>query len=87
MSHQFKPGALALTLVGNDAYPVMTQVELVEKLLPGDIFKFKGLNLPLVKSAWLCRSRDWEMIYQASDLMPLRGDFAPEQQVSREVVA
>lgn len=87
MNHNFKEGELALTLAGNDAYPAMTQVELIVLLSPGEVFHFKGLDLPLVKAAWLCRSRDWEMIYQPSDLMPLRGAFQPEQQKLREVVA
>ena len=86
MSHNFKPGDLALTLVGNDRYPSMTQVELVEMLQPGDVWLHRGLEIPLVKVVWVCRSRHWEMIYQAKDLMPLRGDFAHEQQKAKEAV-
>ncbi|ARA80239.1 hypothetical protein [Pseudomonas amygdali] len=84
MSHQFKPGDLALTLVGNDLYPVMTQVELIETLNAGDVWTYKGLKFPLQKAVWVCRSRYWEMIYQAKDLMPLRGNFAPEKQKAKE---
>ncbi|WLH42098.1 hypothetical protein [Pseudomonas sp. FP2254] len=86
MSHNFKAADLALTLVGNDLYPAMTQVELVETLKAGDVWIYKGLTLPLAKTVWVCRSRHWEMIYQASDLMPLRGDFTPEQQKAKEAV-
>ena len=84
MSHNFKPGDLALTLVGNELYPAMTQVELIDSLNPGDVWPYKGLNLPLQKCVWVCRSRHWEMIYQPKDLMPLRGDFTHEQQKAKE---
>ena len=86
MSHNFKPRDLALTLVGNDLYPAMTQVELIEMLQPGDVWPYKGLKLPLAKAAWVCRSRYWEMIYQPKDLMPLRGNFTHEQQKAKEAV-
>lgn len=84
MNHNFKPGDFALTLVGNDSYPAMTEVELIRFLTPGDVWEYKELLLPLVKAVWVCRSRCWEMVYQPKDLMPLRGDFAPEQQRAKE---
>ena len=86
MSHNFKPGDLALTLAGDEIYPAMTQVELVEMLQPGDLWSHKGLRIPLVKVVWVCRSRYWEMIYQPKDLMPLHGDFTHEQQKAKEAV-
>ncbi|MBI6601873.1 hypothetical protein [Pseudomonas sp. S4_EA_1b] len=86
MTNNFKPGDLALTLVGNDLYPAMSQVELIEALKTGDVWTYKGLTLPLAKDVWVCRARYWEMIYQSSDLMPLRGEFTHEQHKAKEAV-
>ncbi len=86
MTNNFKPGDLALTLVGNDLYPAMSQVELIEALKAEDVWTYKGLTLPLAKDVWVCRARCWEMIYQPSDLMPLRGDFTHDQQKAKEAV-
>ena len=84
MSHQFKSGDLALTLVGDEKYPAMTEVELLAFLRPGDTFTLGRMKLPLIKACWHCRSKYWEMVFRSEDLMPLRSDFCPERQKAEE---
>lgn len=91
MNHNFKPGDLALSLVERCGVPAMTQFELVD-LVPagtgmrcaaGDLHRF-----PM--DVWRCGTplvADGCLIFEAKELMPLRGDFTPERQKSQEVPA
>ena len=106
MSHNFKPGDLAL-IVGSrlGASPnTGKSVELIQPVMPGGSFttpdgfeRRSGVDYP----AWLVVGEGLvattisdrrvccggACLIQERYLMPLRGDFAPEQQKSREVVA
>ena len=102
MSHNFKPGDLAL-IVGARRRPdaIGKVVELVEYLHPGQEGSFLFNNRGPFTNAddeatWLVVG-DIEAfsfidihglaLVSPRYLMPMRGDFAPEQQKSREVVA
>lgn len=90
MNHNFKPGDLALALSG----PFQGEaVELVGFLQPGDtVFSVEGRALGVFRPAsglpgWhVCKEHEGCMML-ADQLMPLRGDFAPESQKSQEVPA
>ncbi|MBF8793451.1 hypothetical protein IRZ70_11615 [Pseudomonas monteilii] len=85
MSHQFKPGDLALTLV---AIPGKIEagacVEVYRVYAPGDRFEMPRGPVEaaqeIVAVAWSGR----KFGYAPSQLMPLRGDFEPEQLKSKE---
>lgn len=103
MSHQFKPGDLALLVCATREENIGKTVELVrfsqERWVPYGVDGYTANNAQMV-SCWVINGdivtdQDFEgeniAIKQAvameCHLMPLRGDFAPEQQKSREVVA
>ena len=90
MSHQFNPGDQVLTLISKYQIPAMSEVELV-------IFRLKGQKAEepdgqlwvAPYDGWIV-GRDGERGYgffKPEQLMPLRGDFKPDQQKSREVAA
>lgn len=100
MSHQFKPGDLAL-IVGAHTIPenVGKVCELVELLAPEQISTWrdpndgKRIQNATGIAAWVvvgddllswCGSKGWVMA-DPVHLMPLRGDFAPEQRKARAV--
>lgn len=87
MSHQFKPGDLALVIAGRF---LGQAVELIRFVQPGErvvsptgkIYEFRpkaGVG------GWLCASDSAMVIKHEKNLMPLRGDFVPEQQKAKEV--
>lgn len=87
---QFKPGDLALTLISLPAVPAGSVVQLDERVTANQMFKIEGVGTFLSKdTGWLCSREGQPHIFAYADksLMPLRGDFAPEQQKSREVLA
>ena len=90
MSHNFKPGDLALTLIDDAAVPAYSVVTIDSRVLKGQECMDFDCN-PDVADAdgWFVAypSADDEFLYYDNELMPLRGDFAPEQQKSREVLA
>lgn len=71
MSHQFKPGDLAVTLVDGFFFPVMAQVELIKPVFPAGF--------------WQVGRGGVTSVYREQSLMPLRGDFEPEKQKAKEV--
>jgi hypothetical protein len=73
---QFKPGDLALIIGTTGRRPELigTTVELM--------FSFSNIHGDL----WAWRDGEKLECTQEKHLMPLRGDFQPEQQKSREVV-
>jgi hypothetical protein len=90
MSHQFKPGDLALTLASRFGIPAMCQVELVVYLMKGQKAEEPDGQLwTAPHDGWIV-GRENEIGYgffAPQQLMPLRGDFTPEQQKSQEVAA
>lgn len=99
MGNQFKPGDLAMIIGAlNVVSNIGKTCELVEFLLPGEISDWRdpsdGMRLRngTGKAAWLvvgdgvrssCGSSGWVLAHPRH-LMPLRGDFEPEQQKQRE---
>jgi len=103
MSHQFKPGDLALIVntVRTPEYIGKT-VELIEFHRKGDYYQGpKRERLTAEGDAWLVKGdlsgtfthrgriqpTPGIALVREQHLMPLRGDFAPEQTKSREVPA
>ena len=90
MSRNFKPGDLALTLVDRCGVPAMTQVELVELVAPGTLLTMvNGGKARFSYPSWRCSTAlipDADLMFRPKELMPLRGDFAPEQQKAKEAV-
>lgn len=90
MGNQFKIGDLALTLVdrgeGLLAWPAMTAVELIAVYHPGEVVEQVHRKATAIETVWECSSKASELhyLYRAHELMPLRGDFEPEQQKQRE---
>jgi hypothetical protein len=105
MSHNFKPGDLALIVNSGAPENIGKTVRLVEFVAPhGEGFVHEGVMFnPRPEDTWIVESLDGSKslvggyiqrnIMVSSGpcrqkwLMPLRGDFTPEQQKSREVVA
>lgn len=89
MSHNFKPGDLALTLISLPAAPAGSVVQLDERVTANQIFRIESVGAFLSKdTGWLC-SREGQphiLAYADKSLMPLRGDFTPEQQKAKEAV-
>lgn len=89
MSHQFKPGDSALTLI--DLPPIMagSVVELVERITKGDIVRTPSGPLVAMGDGWICAHElaPRNAAYSDKALMPLRGDFAPVQQQEKELSA
>lgn len=85
----FKVGDLALTLI--DLAPVMAGsiVELVEHITKGDVvLTLEGPRVAICEG-WICAHPmvPKNCAYAVSALMPLRGDFQPEQEKAKEVEA
>jgi hypothetical protein len=97
---KFKAGDLAL-VVGCVRNPknIGKAVELLEEVWPGEGFTDPSGSFRIAEPVgdrpfWLAASDDLVSIegkpwglFEESHLMPLRGDFQPEQQKSREVPA
>ncbi|QPP24920.1 hypothetical protein I5102_003411 [Pseudomonas aeruginosa] len=86
---KFKPGDLAITLI--DLPPVMagSVVELETKITKGDIVHTAAGPMLANGSGWI---RIHELVpgkcaYGEGALMPLKGDFHPEQQKAKGVEA
>lgn len=81
MSHQFKAGDLALTLI--DLYPVMSGsvVELRVRIAKGELVHTPKGILRALEDGWICDHPDAPggIGYCDTALMPLRGDFTPEE--------
>ena len=88
MSHQFKPGDLALTLV---AIPGKVDagacVEVYRIYAPGDRFEMPSGPVTAAKEIVAVVWSGMKFGYAPSQLMPLRGDFTPYQQKSKAVPA
>jgi hypothetical protein len=88
MSHQFKPGDLALVISGG--YMGET-AELIRFVVPGEVVESptSGKKYQFRPAAgiggWLCSFRAEWAIKHEKNLMPLRGDFSHEQQKAKAV--
>lgn len=88
MSHNFKPGDLALVISGGK---LGETAELVRFVMPGDLISSTTGKVYEFRSAskvggWLCNFRDCQAVKHEKNLMPLRGDFTPKHQKSEEAV-
>jgi len=88
MSHQFKPGDLALTTRDGLVLPAMSQVELVGRIPEGtEVVAKSGEGFIAQAGLWEVTANGGRFAYHEAYLMPLRGDFAPRQAKSFEVPA
>lgn len=87
---KFKPGDLALTLVHDAEIPQGSQVELIEFITKGQVITTKGFPFVAPTAGWLVTSHHIapkKTAFGIAELMPLRGDFQPEQEKAKEVEA
>lgn len=91
MSKQFKPGDLALTRIDRGSVPAWSTVEIREFIGEGQPAHAVGGDILLApEDTCLCSSANEQeglVPYRPRELMPLRGDFQPEREQSREVPA
>ncbi|MFW9099580.1 hypothetical protein ACOI8A_05465 [Pseudomonas sp. P4795] len=89
MSHNFKPGDLALTLIAAYGFAAMTEVTIEVFLHKGQIAQEPCGDLFTAPfDGWVVYRLPWpgSGFFRAKHLMPLRGDFTPEQQKAKEAV-
>lgn len=87
MSHQFNPGDLALTLVDDEEVPAYSVVTIDSRCLKGqEVMDIECRPFPAPLDGWFVShpSAEYELAYGDKELMPLLGDFAPEQQKAKE---
>ncbi|WP_122408965.1 hypothetical protein [Pseudomonas viridiflava] len=98
MAHQFKPGDLALIVTGPNAGHC---VELISYHASGDVRLHSGCWTQAYVPSWQITGSGLTAHFEGVPgthlvtygligercLMPLRGDFAPEQQKDKEVAA
>ncbi len=87
MGSELKVGDLAITLI--DLTPVMagSVVELIMRVEKGDAVDTPQGVMYARANGWICAHHlaPGNCGYEDGSLMPLRGDFEPEQQKAREV--
>ncbi|EXF95783.1 hypothetical protein HK44_020535 [Pseudomonas fluorescens HK44] len=90
MNHNFNAGDLALTIVHDVELPAYSVVQIESRIQKGDLLETRDWKeVPSPGAGWLV-SREglaFQLAYGDGELMPLRKDFAPEQQRVLEVVA
>lgn len=86
MSNQFKPGDLALTKVFDVDIPAGSLVELTERIEKGTLIRGKGYAFEAPTPGWYVvhNSSGARTAYGENELIPLRGEFAPEHQKAKE---
>lgn len=90
MSHNFKPGDLALTLISLPVLETGSVVELLSRVPKGDrMVDRNGDVYWAAVDGWMVSHSEAgsDLVFADVDLMPLRGDFTPERQKSQEVPA
>ncbi|SDS20329.1 hypothetical protein SAMN05216421_1090 [Halopseudomonas xinjiangensis] len=87
MSHQFKAGDLALTLVENKDWPAGCVVSLYLFVPEGSTVRAPNGVFHMDRACWVCtrEGHDYAQEYSPNQLMPLRGDFQPEREKAQEV--
>lgn len=89
MSHNFKPGDLALTLVDDDDIPAYSVVTIDSRILKGDpCFTWDNQASTADANGWFVIHPNAPecSLYEDGELMPLRGDFSHEQHKAKEAV-
>lgn len=79
--HNLQPGDLALTLMDLGDVGQGSVVEVVDRIEAGDFISVEGRMYMSTESGWSCvqpSSAD-RFAYPDRALMPLRGDFKPEE--------
>jgi len=88
MDGKLEVGGMALTLI--DLPPVMagSVVELLERITKGDYVDTPSGRYVAKGDGWICAHdlAPLNAAYADKSLMPLRGDFQPERQRSKEVL-
>lgn len=86
MTNNFKPGDLALTLISLPILPAGSVVELYKAIKPGDNLNCVRHPIPAIRKGWWCAHGEIgdRLPFAETSLMPLRGDFVPEQQKAKE---
>lgn len=89
MSNKFRVGDLALTIYPIPSLVAGSVVSLDRKLDPGCEFTMHGITFKALEAGWICSHPGLTsfLAYAETSLMPLRGDFSPEQQKSQELIA
>lgn len=82
---QFKPGDLALTIKATQQVACGSCVEVLYMRRKGEVVFIRCQEVTLSADFYAVLKDGEKHLYLAGHLMPLRGDFAPEQQKSREV--
>ncbi|WEX18945.1 hypothetical protein P2T68_17010 [Pseudomonas sp. G11] len=85
---QFKPGDLALTIVDDPEIPAYSVVTLDSEIKKGEsCLTWDDKPSVAPEDGWFVIHpyATAARLYANRELMPLRGDFAPEQQKSREL--
>jgi len=95
---QFKPGDLALVVATRSGLNIGKTVTLDRRISAGEEIQLNDWTLTCVSDGWLATGdlltktpfhgvfRTAQHGFREKCLMPLQGDFQPEQQKSREVV-
>ncbi|NWC11916.1 hypothetical protein HX776_24320 [Pseudomonas agarici] len=88
MNHNFKPGDLALTMIGLSILPAGSVVELYKAINPGDNLSTKRHPVPAMRKGWWCAHSviGDRLPFAETSLMPLRGNFANDRQKAKEAV-
>jgi len=88
MSHQFKPGDLAMTLIDLPNHvPSGVCVEVCRLISAGDHFETREGQRTMLRDGVVVVWMGSKYIYHPSKLMPLSGEFAPSEQYSQSVRA
>ncbi|MDF5919702.1 hypothetical protein P4133_09370 [Pseudomonas aeruginosa] len=81
---KFKAGDLALNLQDiPNCISAGVVVELMSRLAPGDLFAEDGQTFQVIRPAWWVLHEGDRLYIPERYLMPLRGDFQPEQQKAK----
>ncbi|MCP1651671.1 hypothetical protein [Pseudomonas nitroreducens] len=86
---KFNPGDLAMTKYPIPKIEAGSVVTLERSLEQGDRFTLYGVTFIALARGWICSKPgiDSPLAYAETSLMPLKGDFQPEQQKAKEVEA
>lgn len=95
---QFKAGDLALVVASKSGLNIGKVVTLIRMVRAGELIELEDMMLRVIEGGWLVTGDLLASFpvgvkpvkqhgFRTKCLMPLRGDFQPEQQKAQEVVA
>lgn len=85
---KFKAGDIAINLQNiPECISAGLEVELISRLAPGDQFEDGGQHYVVKSAAWWVLHEGDRLYIPERYLMPLKGDFQPEQQKAKEEIA